>query len=267
MVATRLERHGEPLALMLHDDALLEDPGLVESVSAAARLAVDNERLQAQLRAQLDEVRASRARIIESADAERRRIERNLHDGAQQRLLTLAVALQSVADHAGDLADPGLREALAEASGELKLALAELRELARGIHPAILDGGLGPAVRSLVRGNPVPTRVTTLTSARFSPAVEAAAYFVIAEALTNVSRYSQAQGAAVEIIEEGDHLQVRVSDDGVGGADPRNGSGLRGLQDRLSVLDGTLRIDSPVGNGTTVTARIPVQAPVTVDPV
>lgn len=203
------------------------------------------------------ELRASRARIVEAADTERRRIERNLHDGAQQRLVALSLSLRLVqsrlesdAASAADLLD----ESVAELAG----ATAELRELARGIHPAVLtDRGLDAALKAVAARAPVPVEVTSTVESRLPPPVEAAVYFVAAESLTNVARYAEASRAAVGISLSGAKVTVEVTDDGVGGAVATAGSGLRGLADRLATLDGTLTILSPPGEGTIVRAEIP----------
>jgi signal transduction histidine kinase len=258
---TFLARGGAPLAAIIHDEALLDDPGLVASMASAVRLAVENERLNAEVAAQLAEVRASRARIVAAADAERRRVERDLHDGAQQRLVSLALALRLARAQLGSDPDPAVRESLEHASEDARAALAELRELARGIHPEILtQAGLGAAVQSLAGRSPV--RVTVRVGAdRFSPEVESAAYFVVSEGLANVAKYSGAQSASVSSEIAGDHLEIEIADDGVGGADPAAGTGLRGLADRLSAVDGTLEVISPRGGGTRVVARIPTTMP------
>lgn len=258
-VATLLERHGEPLAAIVHDPALLDDPGLVASVTAAARLAVENERLQAEVLRQLAEVHASRARIVESADSERKRIERNLHDGAQQRLVSLALSLK-VAEGKLTAADPETREALGAASQDLEEALTELRELARGTYPAVLSTeGLRPAIESLADRCTVPVDldIAGLPSERLPENVEVTAYFVIAEGLTNVAKYSGADTARVSVSLRNGDLAVEIADDGSGGADIASGSGLRGLTDRVQAVDGELTIDSAAGKGTRLTARIP----------
>jgi signal transduction histidine kinase len=260
-----VERNGRPLAALLHDPAL--DPTLVQAAAAAAGMAIENERLQAQVRAQLDEVRASRARIVQASDQERLRIERNLHDGAQQRLLTLSLALHGARRQLGPDADPALVETLRGASAELRLAIEELRELARGIHPAILtDEGLGPALGSLVGRALVPVTLVEAPSGRLSPPVEATAYFVVSEALANVTKYAYAASVSVRVRLDEDNgdqragLVVEVCDDGVGGADPACGSGLRGLQDRVAAVGGRLAVTSPPGQGTVVRAWLPCDA-------
>jgi signal transduction histidine kinase len=258
---TLLERDGQPMAAILHDPALAEDPGLVPAVAAAVRLAVDNERLAAEVESQLAEVRASRTRIVEASDAERRRVERNLHDGAQQRLVALSLALRRAQSQVADDADPELASTLAAASDQLKTALAELRELARGIHPAILtEAGLGPALRELARGSTVPVRVRVDLPDTIAEPVAAAAYYVAAEALTNVAKYAEASIVDLSAEVADGELRVEVVDDGRGGADATGGSGLRGLNDRVAALGGRIDVRSTVGQGTTVAARLPLEA-------
>lgn len=252
----RLERDGETLAVLAYDGALdQEDPGRVGAVASMARMALENERLAAQVRAQLEEVRASRARIVEAGNAERRRIERDLHDGAQQRLVALAIRL--------DQARTGTAGAAAlidETTAELLQAVREVRDLARGLHPTILsEAGLAAALEALAERTPFPVTVT-VPDARFPPEIEAAAYFVVAEALTNIARYADATEARVEATILDHRLVVTVADKGRGGADPTAGSGLRGLVDRLAAIDGELTISSPVGDGTTLTATLPLSA-------
>ncbi|MGZ9276898.1 MAG: histidine kinase [Candidatus Limnocylindrales bacterium] len=258
---TFLERDGQPIAAILHDEMLLDDPGLVASVASAMRLSVENERLQAEVEAQLGEVRESRARIVAAGDAERRRVERDLHDGAQQRLVSLTLALRLARQRVGDDADPELRLSLEQASAEARSALSELRELARGIHPQILtEAGLGSAIQSLADRSSVDVVVQLGTDERFSPSVEASAYFVISEALANVAKYAGASLAHVRTTWQDDELTVEIADDGVGGAAAGFGGGLRGLADRLSAIGGRLEIVSPVGGGTRLVARIPTGA-------
>jgi signal transduction histidine kinase len=225
------------------------------------RLSVENERLQAEVEAQLGEVRESRARIVAAGDAERRRVERDLHDGAQQRLVSLTLALRLARQRVGDDADPELRLSLEQASAEARSALSELRELARGIHPQILtEAGLGSAIQSLADRSSVDVVVQLGTDERFSPSVEAAAYFVISEALANVAKYAGASRAHVRTSWQDGELTVEIADDGVGGAAAGFGGGLRGLADRLSAIGGRLEIVSPVGGGTRLVASIPTGA-------
>jgi signal transduction histidine kinase len=248
---TEIGPPGEPLAALVHDERLLGQRALLEAAGSAARLALENARLQAELRAQLAELRASRARIVEAADSERRRLERDLHDGAQQRLLALGLALQLLRDGSGD------QELLAQAEIELQTALRELRDLARGIHPTILtEQGLGAAVRSLGDRLSVPVRVEG-GDERYPASVETAVYFVVAEALANVTKHSEAHSAAVSLARENGKLLVEISDDGRGGAAARPGGGLQGLTDRVAAAGGTLSILSKTGAGTTLRVEVP----------
>jgi signal transduction histidine kinase len=208
---------------------------------------------------QEEELRASRARIVDATDAARRRLERNLHDGAQQRLAALALSLRLAESRIEtDVTEAG--DLLTRSREELARALEELRELARGLHPNVLtDRGLGPALEALVLRSPFPVEVDVPPD-RLPPAIEAAAYYVAAEALANVAKYAHATFARVEAFEseDGAELVVQVSDDGVGGADPTRGTGLRGLADRVASLDGRLAIASPPGGGTRLRASIPL---------
>ena len=254
---TVVERDGRPLAALIHDPAL--DQGLVRAAAAAAGMAIENERLHAEVRAQLEEVRASRQRIVEAGDRERRRVERNLHDGAQQRLATLALSLAMIRDRDG--ADPAMATSLAQASAELRQAIDELRELARGIHPAILtEEGLPAAVESLADRSSLPVRVVADFDARLPEPVETAAYFVVSESLANVTKYAHASRAQVELSRCNGTLRVEVRDDGVGGADAARGSGLLGLADRVAAVRGSFRVETPPGGGTRVLAEIPCDA-------
>jgi len=249
----------EPLAAVVHDRTLREDPGLVAAATAVLRLAVENERLAGVVRGQLEEVRASRTRLIHAAEQERRRIERDLHDGAQQRLIAVALTLRQAREeaHRGEPVSAVLRS-LDTASEELVTAVSELRELARGIHPAILtEEGLRPAVAGLARRSAVPVDLDVHLVGRLAAGVEAAAYYIVAEGLTNVARHARATGAVVHVGRKDGLLTVEVSDDGDGGADPSRGSGLAGIADRLDALAGTLDVHSPPGVGTRVRAKIP----------
>jgi signal transduction histidine kinase len=245
-----------PVAALVHDPVLLERRALLKAAGAAARFALENERLQAQLRAQLAELRASRARIVRAGDEERRRLERDLHDGAQQRLLALGLALQLARAQLGPQAN-GAAELLGEADGELRAALDELRELARGIHPAVLtEQGLDAALRTLAERSPIPVTIVAIPDERLPAPAEAAAYFLVSEALANVAKHAHASRVRVSV-RVGERALVDVEDDGIGGADPAHGSGLRGLADRVHALDGELAIDSPPGRGTHVHAEFP----------
>jgi PAS domain S-box-containing protein len=204
-----------------------------------------------------EEIRASRSRIVRAEDEARRRLERNLHDGAQQRLVALSVALRLVESKLEEDSN-GAAGLLASARDELAHALEELRELARGIHPAVLtDRGLGPALEALAARAPLPVDIET-PHERLAPAFEAAAYYVVAESLTNVAKYGRASSARVAVTTTNGTLRVTVADDGVGGADPEQGSGLRGLADRVEALEGHLVVESPPGVGTTIHAEIPL---------
>jgi signal transduction histidine kinase len=262
---TLLERSGRPLAAIIHDPALLDDPGLMPSVATAMRLEVENEHLQAEVARQLTEVRLSRARIVEAGDAERRRVERNLHDGAQQRLVSLSLALRLLRSKLGSDADPAVLADLDALSGELKGALADLRELAGGIHPEVLtQAGLGAALLTLAERSPVPVVVEGSPTERFPATVEATAYFVAAEGLTNVAKYAQAGRVTIAAYASGDCLTIEISDDGIGGADPSKGSGLRGLVDRVEAVGGRLDIVSPASRGTRLRAEIPIDPGTTI---
>jgi signal transduction histidine kinase len=252
-----VDREGKRVGAIIHDAALGDDPSLVRAAAAAAALQLQNERLEAELRARVEELQSSRARLVEISMFERRRLERDLHDGAQQRLVALSLQLGMARRKVEDDPVTGAR-LLDDARTELDRALEELRELARGIHPAVLtDRGLEPAVQALAARAPVPVDVEAMPTDRLPAAVEAAAYFVVAESLTNVAKYANAEHASVRVGREDGFAVVEVSDDGVGGADPAAGTGLRGLADRLAALDGRLEVHSPPGGGTVVRANIP----------
>ena len=254
---TRIEQDGEPLAVLVHDPTLLEEPKLVEAVAAAARLSLQNARLHAEVTAQLEKVKESRSRIVAAADEERRRIERDIHDGAQQRLVALALELRSAQRRLGEDVDPELEALLESTADELQVAVDELRELAQGIHPGVLvQGGLAAALEALAGRLPVPVTVES-TQDRLSPEVEGTAYFVASEALANVVKHSRATNASIRATTENGILVVEVEDDGIGGAASRNGSGLRGLADRVEAQGGTLRIESAPGSGTRIVGEIP----------
>jgi signal transduction histidine kinase len=255
---TAVERDGRRVAAIIHDAALDTSRELVQAAAAASSLAIDNERLKADLRARLEELQLSRLRIVEEGYAARRRVERDLHDGAQQELVSLAVDLRVLKARLGDSEAAPLIDALSE---RLNAALEQLRELARGIHPAILaDHGLSPAIAALAERAVVPVTVEIGVQERLPAPIETAAYFLVAEALTNVARHSHATSARVEIGRDGDDLRLEVSDDGVGGADLSAGSGLRGLQDRLAAIGGRVVLISPPGEGTSLRATIPCAA-------
>jgi signal transduction histidine kinase len=255
-VATMVERDGRRVAALVHDASLRNSPELLEAVTSAAGLALENERLHAELRARVDDLRESRARIVQAGDAERRRLERNLHDGAQQRLVSVLLNLRLVEAKLKN--DPQAAAPLVTQTREdLAEALEELRELARGIHPAILsDRGLGPALEAAAARSAVPVELST-PDERLPQPVEAAIYYVVSEALANVAKYAQASRVTVEVARADGRAVVAVADDGVGGADLDAGSGLRGLADRVAALDGRLSVDSPPSGGTRIHAEIP----------
>ena len=255
---TEVEREGIRVGAIIHDASLADEPGLVRAVAASAALALENERLEAELRARLDELQTSRSRLVEVSMFERRRLERDLHDGAQQRLVALSLQLGLAKRRLEEGQDVAAGAMLDAARDELARALEELRELARGIHPAVLtDRGLEPALEALAERAPLPVSLDQMPAERLPAPVEAAAYFVVAEALTNVVKYAGASTAAVRIRRNGAYAVVEVRDDGVGGADHTIGTGLRGLADRLADLDGRLEVHSPPGEGTTVRAEVP----------
>jgi len=245
--------------VLVHDGGLEHEPQLVRLTAAAASMALEHARLQAEVQAQLEQVRASRARIVEAGDAARRRIERDLHDGAQQRLVTLALALGMARSQVAG-SDPDLAALLEGATKEAREAIAELRELARGIHPAVLtETGLPGAIQALVERSPVATTVSAVPACRFPAPIEATAYFVVSEALANVAKHAPAATAQVAVRQSAERIVVEITDDGPGGARPDSGSGLRGLADRVASVGGTLQIDSAIGGGTRLRAEIPCQ--------
>jgi signal transduction histidine kinase len=251
-----VEHNGREIAALVYDASLDDDPELVEAVSAAAAIALENEHLHAEAHARLAELRASRERLVAAGDAERRRLERDLHDGAQQRLVAISMQLRYLQSRIRE--DPATAEELVTtASDELAQSLEELRELARGIHPAVLDHGLDAALESLAGRSALPVTVDCELGERLPAPIELAAYFVASEALTNVAKYAQATSASVRVRRTGTRAVIEIADDGAGGANASGGSGLRGLADRVEALDGTLRVDSPPGAGTVVTAELP----------
>jgi len=254
---TLIEHDGQPLAVLLHDPTLREEPKLVEAVAAAARLSLVNARLHAEVRAQLETVQESRARIVTAADEERRRIERDLHDGAQQRLVALALELRAAQRQLDAGGDPEVERLLSSTADELQVAVEELRELAQGIHPGILtQGGLAHALEQLAARAPLPVTVEA-TDERFAPEIEATAYFVACEALTNVVKHAGATHAAIAARRDDGLLVIEISDDGSGGAEERVGSGLRGLTDRVEARGGSLVVESRSGSGTRIRGVIP----------
>ena len=250
-----VERNGRRVAALVHDASLDEDPELLEAACTATAVALENQRLLAEADARLEELKASRERIVAAGDAERRRLERNLHDGAQQRLVAIALQLRLLQNRVGD--DPDAAQLVTTASAELAESLAELRELARGMHPAVLEHGLAAALDALANRSTVATTVSCETRERLPDPVELTAYFVASEALANVTKYSGASHVSVRLWRAGPLAKIQIADDGIGGADDTRGSGLRGLADRVEALDGRLHVTSPPGAGTTITAELP----------
>ena len=252
-----VERGGQPIAVLTHDPALEHNAELVDSVCAAAGLTLENERLQAELRARLTELQASRARLVEATEAERRRIERDLHDGTQQRLVSIAMSLgllESKLPGKPSQAQPIVRET----RQALAAALDELRELTQGIHPTILaERGLPVALDELCHRAALPTHLQLDLSCRLPDQVESAAYFVVSEALTNATKHSHGSEVRVKAACAAGLLTIEVADDGIGGAAAGHGTGLRGLTDRVEALGGTLTVSSPPGRGTTLRAEFP----------
>jgi signal transduction histidine kinase len=261
LAATVLERDGVVLGALVHDAALREEPELLSAVAAAARLALHNERLADEVRAQLDEVAASRERLVTAGDAERRRLERDLHDGAQQRLIALALRLRRLERRAGSSGNIGLADELDALATELDGAMADIRELARGIRPPVLnEEGLGPALVALAGRVPLPVATDVRLDGRLPDVIEATGYFAAGEALANVLKHADARSVRLTAAEEDGLIVLCVDDDGRGGAVLRPGSGLAGLADRLEAVGGNLTLAASERGGTTLVARIPRSA-------
>jgi signal transduction histidine kinase len=255
---TPISREGVPVALVLHDAALLDEPRLLASVAAATGMTIQNAQLQVELRARLQELRGSRVRILQAEQDERRRLERDLHDGAQQRLVALSMDLGELEERLDGSTE--LRKRIEEARQEVTASLAELRNLAHGIHPAaVSDHGLAVAIESLATRATIPVQVIGAPGERLPQHVELAAFFIVSEALTNVAKHARASSAVVEFDKTVEFLIVEVRDDGVGGASADAGTGLRGLADRVEALGGRLMVWSPTGRGTRVRAEIPCE--------
>jgi signal transduction histidine kinase len=253
---TVVKQNGEQVAALVYDATLSEEPELVEAVSAAAGIALENGRLEAELRARLQELHGSRTRVVEAQQNERRRLERDLHDGAQQRLVALALELGRLAEQSDN--DPATQTRLQRARGEVSESLTELRDVARGLHPAVVSGhGLAIALESLVALTPVEAKLNTDGLPRLPEHVEVAAYYVVSESLTNAAKHARANQVTVDAKVADNMLMVEVVDDGIGGAETERGTGLRGLADRIEALNGQLRIWSAAGHGTRVRAEIP----------
>jgi signal transduction histidine kinase len=253
-----IDRDGEPMAALLFDQSLEDERELVDAVTAAAGIALENGQLRAELRARLQEVEGSRVRVLEAGRKERQRLERDLHDGAQQRLVALSLELGLLGEN--ERADAEIRERLLRARQEVAESLEELRDVARGIYPAVLSGhGLPVALESLAARASVPVELHVDLEQRLPESVEVAAYYVVSESLTNIGKHARARSAIVQIAQSADTVVVEVSDNGVGGADSSLGSGLRGLRDRVDALGGRLQVETPIGGGTKILAEIPCQ--------
>ncbi|MDQ3865609.1 MAG: histidine kinase [Actinomycetota bacterium] len=251
-----IDREGTHVAALLHDPALDHEPELLTAVIAAAGIALENARLHADLRARLEELRGSRARIVEAGQKERKRLERNLHDGAQQRLIALSLELGLLEERLDG--EPEARARLDQARREIATSLEELRDVARGIHPAVVSGhGLEIALEQLAARASIPVRLNVAVGGRLPERIEVAAFYLVSESLTNIAKHSAATSATVNVARLDGQVVVEVVDDGVGGADADGGSGLRGLADRVEALEGRLRVWSPSGGGTKVQAEIP----------
>jgi signal transduction histidine kinase len=253
---TLIDRDGAHVAALIHDPALTDEPELLDSVRAAAGIALENARLHAELRARLEELRGSRARIVEAAQNERRLLERDLHDGAQQRLIALSLNLSLLEARIGGSDE--VRAGIDQARREISASLGELREIARGIHPAVVSAhGLGVALEHLAARAPIPVELHVGLDGRLPESLEVAAYYVVAESLANVTKRAQATSVRVDAVRNNGELVLEIVDDGIGGADSERGSGIRGLADRVEALNGRLRVWTPVGGGTRVKAEIP----------
>jgi signal transduction histidine kinase len=258
VATTVIDRDGAPVAALLHHPSVDDEPELLEAVTAAAGIALENGRLHAELKARLEELRGSRGRVIEAGQKERQRLERDLHDGAQQRLIALSLELRRLETRLGD--HPDAQESLDQARQEIALSLDELRAVARGIHPAVVTGhGLAVALESLAARAAVPVRLTVEEDGRVEERLEVAAYYVVCESLANIGKHARATSATVEVGRRNGELVVEIVDDGIGGADSERGSGLRGLADRVEALGGRLRVWTPRGGGTRVRAEMPCE--------
>ncbi|HEX2785885.1 MAG TPA: histidine kinase [Ilumatobacteraceae bacterium] len=252
----RIGQDGAHVAVLLHDASLNDEPELLDSVVAAAGIALQNMRLQAELRARVGELAGSRARVIEAGQKERQRLERDLHDGAQQRLVALSLELSLLQEQLGG--DHDLTTRLDGAKRQIAVSLAELRDVAHGLHPAVVSGhGLVVALEELAAHSPVPIRLTIEIEGRLAEQIEVAAYYMVCESLTNIGKHAQATEAAITVAREAGSIVIEVVDDGVGGADTERGSGIRGLADRIEALGGRLQVWTPRGGGTRVRAEIP----------
>jgi signal transduction histidine kinase len=253
---TLIDGDGGHLAALVHDPSLDEEPQLLQAVGAAAGIALENGRLQVELKAKLQELDGSRARVIEAGQQERKRLERNLHDGAQQRLVALSLDLRMYAAKLAD--DPAAQSQIEAARKEIAVSLEELRAIAHGLHPAVVTGhGLGVALQSLAARSAVPVKLNVAIDDRLDESIEVAAYYVVSESLANIGKHAKAKTVTIDVTREGDELVVEVIDDGIGGADSERGTGIRGLADRVEACGGRLRVWTPTGGGTRVRAEMP----------
>ena len=253
---TLIDRDGAHVAVLLHDPALDDERELLAAVTAAAGIALENGRLHAALRARLEELKGSRARMVDAGQRERKRLERDLHDGAQQRLIALSLELGLLED--GLQTDPGTQKRLDQARREIAKSLEELRAVARGIHPAVVSGhGLEVALEQLAARAPVPVRLRVTIGSRLPEPLEVAAFYLVSEGLVNIAKHAHALTASVDVERINGNVVIEVLDDGVGGADSERGSGLRGMADRVEALDGRLQVWTPRGGGTRLRAEMP----------
>jgi signal transduction histidine kinase len=253
---TLIDLDGARVAALVHDAALNDEHELLDAVTAAAAIALENGRLHAELRARLEELRGSRARIVEAGQEERQRLERNLHDGAQQRLVALSLELGLLEEELNN--HPEASERLDRARREIATSLEELRAVARGLHPAVVSAhGLEVALEQLAARGPVPVRLNVEVETRLPERLEVAAFYLVSESLANIGKHASATFATVEVSRTDGRMVIEIVDDGIGGADTELGSGLRGLADRVEALGGRLRIWSPKGGGTRLRAEIP----------
>jgi signal transduction histidine kinase len=253
---TLIDGDGGHLAALVHDPSLDEEPQLLQAVGAAAGIALENGRLQVELKAKLQELEGSRARVIEAGQQERKRLERNLHDGAQQRLVALSLDLRMYAAKLVD--DPAAQSQIEAARKEIAVSLEELRAIAHGLHPAVVTGhGLGVALQSLAARSAVQVKLNVAIDDRLDESIEVAAYYVVSESLANIGKHAKAKTVTIDVTREGDELVVEVIDDGIGGADSERGTGIRGLADRVEACGGRLRVWTPTGGGTRVRAEMP----------
>ena len=253
---TVIERNGRRIAVLVHDPSLDDEREMLDAVTAAAAIALENGRLHAELKARLEELKGSRGRVIEAGQKERQRLERNLHDGAQQRLIALSLELRLLEQRVNG--DPDLTVCLDHARRQIAISLEELRDVARGLHPAVVSGhGLAVALEQLAARGPVPVRLAVALNERLDEPLEVAAYYVVCESLTNIAKHARARSASVEVARDNGRVVVEVVDDGVGGADTERGSGLRGLADRVEATGGRLSVWTPRGGGTRVRAELP----------